>query len=100
VDWRGYLGHRGEGRARRSRERHLFPATFACVEVAFDDGALAFGERAVDVLREQRIRMTHGCSSDALNGASGSRVLLPIACARATRPRCTRDFTVPSGTSG
>src|SRR5439155_19870589 len=99
VAGRRDLRHRGKGLARRAGEGDLTPASLARVEVALDDGALALGERAVDVLREQFVGVPHDWSSDALNGASGSRVVMPIARASATRPRCTRDFTVPIGTS-
>src|SRR6476469_10735287 len=87
------LRHRSEGRPRGAGEGNLVAAPLAGAEVALDDGALALGERAVDVLREQRVGVAHGWSSDARAGASGSRFVMPIARARATLFLCDTEIT-------
>jgi hypothetical protein len=52
VARRRRLRHRGEGRLPGAGEGNLVAAPLAGAEVSLDGGALAFGERAVDVFRE------------------------------------------------
>ncbi len=101
------LGHRPEGGPGFGRDGHLRATLGARGQMAFDLQTFGPREGAVDVGGELLEGMRHDCLSDVpapLVGsppppglrAPGSR---PSTFASAMRPRWTRDFTVPTGTS-
>ena len=101
------LGHRSEGGSGLACDGHLRATLGARGQVAFDLQTLGPREGAVDVGGELLEGMRHDCPSDVPAPPMGSPSRrgprapgsMPSTLASAMRPRWTRDFTVPTGTS-
>ena len=81
-------------------ETDLAGAMMVADKVRVDIGPLVCGERALDVAGKVLLGVRHLdlASSDGPAGSGRSRSEPPRrARASATRPRCSRDFTVPTG---